>query len=522
MWMLSCVILLMLVTCAAGQDAAAVRHVQRPVLIGNEHNPMLSLTLDLTAGPAELRAITLEVEGSEQLESLQWFLSGGKGDFSTRQPLGEPMPADPAITLREPAALEQGVHHLWLSCRVKPDTELGTTVTARVTLVDTSAGAAAAPLEHMPGVRQRIGLALRRAGEDGVHTSRIPVLATTPRGTLLCAFDLRRRMARDLQEDIDIGLLRSTDGGHTWEPLRVIMDMDEYGGLPQEENGVSDPGVIVDPHTGEIFVFAVWMHGRPGTHQWKKGGSEPGFVIGESAQFMMVSSVDDGRTWSPPRNMTREWKRPEWILYAPSPQQGIALKDGTLVMPTQGRDAEDRSFSNLLVSQDHGRTWRVSEPASFGNGECQAVELSDGSIMLNARTGKSVGFRSVMVTRDLGLTWEAHPTHRNTLIEPTCNGSLYRFDHNGRSLLLFANPHDRTSRTMHTIQVSIDQGMTWPAEHRILLDEGRGFGYPSLSKIDDRHVGIVYEGSGAHVVFEKLAIMELLEPKRVEDAAVIE
>ena len=93
-----------------------------------------------------------------------------------------------------------------------------------------------------------------------------------------------------MQEDIDIGLSRSTDGGQTWEPVRVIMDMGEYGGLPQEQNGCSDPGIIVDQQTGEIFCFAVWMNGKPGKHQWTDDGSEPGFEIGKSAQFMMVRS----------------------------------------------------------------------------------------------------------------------------------------------------------------------------------------------------------------------------------------
>ena len=169
---------------------------------------------------------------------------------------------------------------------------------------------------------------------------------------------MRRRRGKDLQEDIDIGLLRSADGGRTWGAQQVIMDMGTYSGLPQEVNGVSDPGIIVDPSTSEIFCFAVWMNGKAGTHQWNKDGSEPGFEIGKSAQFMMVRSRDDGRTWSKPQNMTRTWKDLRWILYAPSPQQGIALKDGTLVMPTQGRDAEDKHFSNLLISRDHGRSAR--------------------------------------------------------------------------------------------------------------------------------------------------------------------
>jgi sialidase-1 len=100
------------------------------------------------------------------------------------------------------------------------------------------------------------------------------------------------------------------------------------------------------------------------------------------------------------------------------------------------------------------------------------------------------------------------------IIEPNCNGSLYRFDYqNGdktKSVLLFANPHSQKSRTNHSIQVSFDEGKTWPAKHRLLLDEGRGKGYPSLSRVDDRHVGIVYEGSGAHLVFERIPIEELV------------
>jgi len=295
----------------------------------------------------------------------------------------------------------------------------------------------------------------------------------------------------------------------------VIMDMGTFGGLPQEVNGCSDPGIIVDPATGEIFCFGVWTNGMAGTHQWEIDGSAPGFEIGKTAQFMMVRSSDDGQTWSKPQNMTRTWKDPSWILYAPSPQQGIALNDGTLVVPTQGRDAKDRHFSNLLISRDHGKSWSVSEPASFGNTECQAVQLTDGSIMLNCRTESPTKFRTVAVTRDLGKTWSPHATNRKGIIEPNCNGSLYRFDYPGvdgtkaETLLLFANPHTQAGRTHHTIQVSRDDGQSWPS--RLLLDEGAGAGYPSLSRIDSRHVGIVYEGSGSHVVFEKIAISELLK-----------
>ena len=95
----------------------------------------------------------------------------------------------------------------------------------------------------------------------------------------------------------------------------MIMDMGEYGDLPQEQNGCSDPGIVVDQQTGEIFCAAVWMLGKPGKHQWVEDGSEPGYEIGKSAQFMMVRSTDDGRTWSKPENMTRKLKKAEWISF---------------------------------------------------------------------------------------------------------------------------------------------------------------------------------------------------------------
>jgi sialidase-1 len=135
--------------------------------------------------------------------------------------------------------------------------------------------------------------------------------------------------------------------------------------------------------------------------------------------------------------------------------------------------------------------------------------------MLNVRNDRE-RFRAVAVTRDLGETWTPHPTSRTTLIEPTCNGSLLRCDlaHDGRRrhVLLFANPHSQTARTHHTVQVSFDEGRSWPASHHVLLDEGRGKGYPSLTRIDDSHVGIVYEGSQAQLVFQRLPLAELLEP----------
>ena len=497
---------------------ASTSQPMHPVLIRNEHGPLLRLVVEVEhKNDVRLAVVSFQLDGTDDLhdlDSLALFSTGDKDSFSAAKPMGGPLKPAATVAFHTGWPLRAGKNVFWLSCRLQDGADLSHRVAAVCSEVQTSVGKIT-PKNLSPGVRHRIGVALRRHKDDGVHTYRIPALATSAKGTLLAVYDMRRRMGRDLQEDIDIGLSRSTDGGRSWEPVRVIMDMGRYGGLPQEQNGCSDPGLIVDRQTGDVFCFAVWMNGKPGKHQWNADGSEPGYEIGKSAQFLMVRSRDDGRTWSKPENLTRKLKKEAWWLFAPSPQQGIQLADGTLVMPSQGRNELGKPFSTLMISRDHGATWTVGAPAYVGGCECQAVQLGDDSIMLNMRN-VSGRFRAVFVTGDLGLSWQPHATNCNTLIEPACNGSLLRVDYveagKNKHILLFANPHSQTARTHHTLQVSFDDGRTWPQSHHRLLDEGRGAGYPSLTRIDDGHVGIVYEGSQSHLVFEKLTIAELLRP----------
>jgi sialidase-1 len=328
----------------------------------------------------------------------------------------------------------------------------------------------------------------------------------------------------DLQDDIDTGLSRSTDGGRTWEPARVIMDMGEYGGLPEKENGVSDPGIIVDRQAGKIICFACWMNGMPGHHQWRAHGSAPGYEIGKTPQFLSVYSLDDGRTWSRPENLTRRLKQRAWWLLTTSPQPGFQKEDGTLVMPIEGRDETGHRFATIMTSRDHGENWTVGTPTAQGCSECDSVELGDGSIMLNARhTEVAPGeflARLVYVTRDLGRTWQEHATSHKALIEPICNAAMLRVDYDGnggkKHVLLFSNPHseDLRIRVNQTIQVSFDDGMTWPRDHHLLLDEGLGWGYPSLTRIDAGHIGIVYGSSQADIAFQIIPLAELLRGRK--------
>ena len=354
---------------------------------------------------------------------------------------------------------------------------------------------------------------IHRQGDDNCHTFRIPGIAVTNSGTLLAVYDMRYRSRRDLQGHMDIGLSRSSDGGKTWEKPRPIMDMGRHGGLPEDQNGCSDPNILVDRTTGEIIVSAVWTHGKPGTHQWRGRGSEPGIELSRSSQFLMVRSADDGRTWSKPENWTAKLKNPAWHLFAPGPGNGITMKDGTLVMPTGGRDEKGLPFSNLMWSKDHGKTWKLSSLARSNTNESAVAELSDGSLMLNMRDNRNrkdkseTNGRAVSVTSDLGKTWKVHSSDHGSLPEPVCMASLISHKlKDGRTVLFFSNPHHKSRRQNMTLQMSLDDGRTWGK--KILLDK-KGGAYSSLVMVNDRTVGILYESSRADLVFQAIGLQEL-------------
>lgn len=89
-------------------------------------------------------------------------------------------------------------------------------------------------------------------------------------------------------------------------------------------------------------------------------------------------------------------------------------------------------------------------------------------------------------------------------------GSLVQHQMAEREVLLFSNPLHRYERKNMTIQLSWDEGMTWPQKHHLLLDEGRGRGYSCMTSIDGNTIGIIYEGSQADLIFQKIQLTDLI------------
>ena len=526
-------------TCVFGQFDFEIHQAQIPVLTGKEFNPVLKIIPWKSVFGQSLKEIKIRLQGTTNLNdvesvSLFYSASSNQNTFVADQQIGSALLPEAEITFVNQFVIpDKGF--FWISVQLKNKVDLLHRIQVSCNQIETSKGIAIVNQANLPQ-SLRIGIALRQHNEDNVHTYRIPGLTTTSKGTLLAVYDVRRDSSRDLQGNIDIGLSRSADGGNTWEPMKIILDRGNWGGLPQKYNGISDPCILADTNTGTIYVAALWMHGvlddngkwidgicdtsKEWNHQWREKGSQPGWSEKQTAQFLLTKSTDDGIIWSEPINLTTMCKRPEWWLFAPAPGHGIVLNNGVLVFPTQGRDSLGKSFSNLMYSSNHGKSWKVSNPASTGTTENMAVQLDDGSVMLNMRDGSnrkdttSINGRNIAVTTNLGKTWTEHSSSHYALIEPVCMASIHKHSYvqNGipKSILLFSNPNSKTERKKMTIKVSFDNGKTWPKEHQILLDEFNGRGYSCLTSVDENTIGILYESSQADLVFQKITLAELV------------
>lgn len=325
------------------------------------------------------------------------------------------------------------------------------------------------------------------SGEGGYHTYRIPALIASKHGTLLAFCEGRRAGASDAG-DIDILLRRSHDHGRTWTPIQLVADLDA--------DTIGNPTPVVDQSTGTIHLLLTSNGGRISERMIEDGQGE--------RRVWIVESRDEGATWSKPREITSQVKRPDWTWYATGPGNGIQLHNGRLVVPCDHtRLGSKARHSHLIYSDDHGVTWKIGGIAEDKTNESAVAETRSGELVFNMRSYHGRARRAIQRSRDGGLTLDTPLTFDDVLVEPVCQASLIAAN-KGR-ILLFSNPASEKTRARMTVRRSDDGGRTWKASR--VVHEGPA-AYSSLAMVGRKTVGLLYE-RGTQRPYERITFETL-------------
>ncbi len=294
-------------------------------------------------------------------------------------------------------------------------------------------------------------------------------------------------------------LRRSEDQGKTWsESVKVGND--------------ATGNVVLDETTGDLLIV--------------------------NGKGYLYRSQDHGKTWEREEisfNPNAEgYGVPDNVpVNLNCSESGITLQygehKGRLLMPVRlqpphGDNAQEYwvyDYNSAIYSDDHGKTWQVSDPVQSGTGEGTLAELSDSRLYFNSRSHLSIDHRrQIAWSRDGGHRWTdwyvteelrevGQPFYFKYGSKPSygCNAGLVRMPleaTDGKDVLLYSTPDNPGSeRLKMTVWASFDQTQTWPVKRMVY--EGPS-AYSTLAADKDGWIYLMYE-NGDKKLYERLTFV---------------
>jgi predicted neuraminidase len=211
---------------------------------------------------------------------------------------------------------------------------------------------------------------------------------------------------------------------------------------------------------------------------------------------MLITSEDDGRTWSDPVKLGEDEKIGH--LLGPVKNKPVQLEDGTIIHPSSTEvqeDGEDKWRVHFEISKDKSQSLDVIGPINDGE-EFDAIQPSiltypDGKLQILCRTRQNVISQSW--SEDQGQTWSEMTA--TDLPNPSSGTDAVTLA-DGRQLLIYNHStkegEEPKGRNILNLALSTD-GKDWnpvmTLENEPIDD---GYAYPAIIQAEDGLVHITY------------------------------
>jgi predicted neuraminidase len=286
----------------------------------------------------------------------------------------------------------------------------------------------------------------------------------------------------------DVGIRVARHDGTRWLASVEVAD----GSEGQDRDFPCWNPVLFQPKTGPLMLFY-------------KVGPTPRDWWG-----MLVTSADEGQTWSRPRRLGQSAKlgsNPN--LIGPVKNKPIQLPDGSILCPSSTEHEGWRV--HFEKTGDLGQTWQVIGPINdgreFGVIQPSILTYATGRMQVLCRSRQGVLVQSW--SDDQGKTWG--PLTATPLPNPNAGTDAVTL-RDGRQLLVYNHTLRRgefpSDRNMLNVALSRDGRYWMPV---LTLERSRGeYSYPAVIQASDGRVHITY------TYLRKSVKHVILDPARIE------
>ena len=290
------------------------------------------------------------------------------------------------------------------------------------------------------------------------HVCRIPGMVCTQSGALLGYYECRNSLS-DWAE-IDLKIIRSDDGGKTWEIVKIITG-----------NGKTLNNPVMTVCDNEII-----------------------FMYCENYKRLFISkSSDDGKTFSDGVLLNDFMDKIDFFYNAVAigPGHGI-VHDDTILIPVwfahnnDDPQAHYPSFISTIYSEDKGKTWnlgeKIGEELLVNPSECALGVLENGDVFISIRNENQIRKRAFATSKNGYSLWSNVEFAQN-LSDPVCQGSVLTKGNK----TFHINCDSETDRTNLIIKISDDTFKTFSS----IYVEEKG-GYSDIALRNDK-LCVLYE-----------------------------